>query len=318
MHQRIGRRALLGAPLAMPALAHEGFPSRPVTLICPWPPGGGADTQMRALALGASRHLGQRIVIENRPGAVGTLGLTALTQARADGYMLSQMTNAALRQPFITRTPWDPLADFTFVMGVTAFEFGIVVRAAEPWRSLSDLIDHARANPGRVTYGSFGIGSPPHVAMDRIGARHGLDWTHLPFRGTSENLTQLLGGHIQASADGTGWAPFLDRGEMRLLATMGERRLARWPEVPTLRDLGYDIVEFSPWGIVGPKGMDPAVTAALEAAFRSGMEEPEFRAALATLAQEPWLRTGAEYRAYAEARRPAERAVVERYNLRAG
>lgn len=308
--------AVGGAAGATASYAKAHFPSRPVTLICPWPAGGGADAQMRALAEGASKHLGQRVVIENRPGAVGTIGAAALASARGDGYLLSQATNAVFRQPFITPTGYDPEKDFTYVLGVTGFEFGLVVKADSPWKTIDEFIDYARANPGEVKYGTFGIGSPPHVTMDRIAEARGIKWTHIPYRGTAENIQQLLGGHITASADGTGWAAHVDSGALRLLATFGAKRLAKWPSVPTLKESGFDIVDTSPWGIIGPKKMPAGVVATLHDAFRKAIDDPGFRRVLDTLAQEPMYMSSDEYHSFAMKQIPIQQAIVEKYGLK--
>lgn len=308
--------AAFGPVVSASSFADARFPTRPVTLICPWPAGGGADAQMRALAEGASRHLGHRVVIENRPGAVGTIGAAALASARGDGYLLSQATNAVFRQPFITPTAYNSEKDFTYILGVTGFEFGLVVKADSSWKTIDEFIAYARDNPGQVKFGTFGIGSPPHVAMDRIAASRGIRWTHIPFRGTADNIQQLLGGHITASADGTGWAAHVDSGALRLLATFGEKRLAKWPSVPTLKEAGFDIVETSPWGIIGPKNMDAVVAQTLHDAFKKAIDEPEFKQVLATLAQEPMYMSGEEYRAFAMRQIPIQQAIVEKYGLR--
>ena len=319
-HDPIRRRvtlaggAMLGAGLAPRAMA-QSFPTQPIRLICPWPPGGGADTQMRALAVAASKVFGQQVVIENRPGAVGTLGPTTLLSARPDGYSLSQATNALYRQPFIAKTPYDPAKDFTFVLGVTAFSFGLAVRAESPWRTLEAFVEHARANPGKVTFGTFGIGSPPHTAMDRIAARNRVELVHVPFKGTADGMAALRGGHLDAIADGTGFAPFVDAGQFRLLAVFGERRLRRWPDVPTLRELGYDIVETSPWGIIGPRGIEPAVVRTLHDGFRRAMDDPEFLKVLDVLVQEPLHMDTATYRDYSLGQIPIQKAIVEKYGL---
>jgi tripartite-type tricarboxylate transporter receptor subunit TctC len=287
-----------------------------VTLICPWPPGGGADAQMRALAEATSRALGQKVVIENKPGAVGTLGPSALVSAKPDGYLLSQCTNAVFRQPFITKTAYDPKTDFTYVIGITGFQFGLVVQATSPWKSLAEFVDHAKRNPGKLTYGTFGIGSPPHVAMDRIAKANGIQWTHIPFKGTSEDIAQLLGGHISASADGTGWAAHVDSGALRALAVFGDKRLKRWPSVPTLKELGYDIVETSPWGIIAPKGVDAEAVKILHDGFKTGMQDPAFLAVLDSLAQEPMYMSGEEYHRHALAQIPYQQKIVETYELK--
>lgn len=321
---RARRRVLLAGSLAPVAAAlsalpsvtfAQAFPARPITLICPWPAGGGADAQMRALAQAAAKVFGQTVVIENKAGAVGTLGPTALLQARPDGYTLSQATNAVYRQPFITKTPYDPAKDFTFILGVTGFSFGLVVRSDSPYKSLADLIQAARAAPGKLTFGTFGNGSPPHTVMDRIAAKNGVELTHVPFKGTAEGMTALRGGHIDALADGAGWAQFVDAGQFRLLAVFGETRLKRWPNVPTLKELGYDISESSPWGIVGPKGMDPAVVKTLHDGFHKAMSDPEFLKALDAVAQEPMYMYSDEYQKYSLGQIPVQKAIVEKYKL---
>jgi tripartite-type tricarboxylate transporter receptor subunit TctC len=321
MRQTLSRRQLLltGSAAALAgvpqAVFAQAFPARPVTLICPWPAGGGADAQMRALATAAGKVFGQPVVIENRPGAVGTLGPVALLNARPDGYTLSQATNAVYRQPFINKTPYDPATDFTFILGVTGFNFGLVVRSDSPYKSLADVVQAAKAAPGKVNFGTFGNGSPPHTVMDRIAARHGVQMTHVPFKGTAEGMTALRGGHIEALADGTGWAQFVDTGQFRLLAVFGDKRLQRWPNVPTLRELGYDISEASPWGIIGPKGMDPAIVKALHDGFRKAMDDADFLKALDAVAQEPMYMNTEDYRKYSLGQIPVQKAIVEKYRL---
>lgn len=324
MDRNLSRREVLlagsAAPLAAALAAAprsafaQAFPAKPITLICPWPAGGGADAQMRALAQAAAKVFGQPVVIENKAGAVGTLGPVALLNARPDGYLLSQATNAVYRQPFINPTPYDPARDFSFILGVTGFNFGLVVRADSPYRSLADLVQGAKAS-GKLNYGTFGTGSPPHTVMDRIAAKHGVQLTHVPFKGTAEGMTALKGGHIDALADGTGWAQFVDAGQFRLLAVFGDTRLRRWPNAPTLKELGYDISEASPWGIIGPKGMDPAIVKALHDGFRKAMEDPEFLRALDAVAQEPMYMNTEDYRKYSLGQIPLQKEIVEKYKL---
>lgn len=301
--------------LASATALADTFPSKPIILICPWPPGGGADAQMRALASAASRVFGQQVLIENKPGATGTMGPALVAKAKPDGYTLSQATNAVYRQPFITKTAYDPTKDFSYVLGVTGFNFGLVVGADKPWMSLADFVAYAKANPGKVSFGTFGLGSPPQTVMDRIGAKNGVQWTHIPFKGTAEGMNALGGGHLDAIADGTGWAQFVDAGRFRLLAVFGEKRLSRWPNVPTLKELGYDIAEVSPWGIIGPKGMDPKVIKILHDGFRKAMNDPEFLRSLDVLVQEPIYMSSEDYRTFSLGQIPIQKAIVETYKL---
>jgi len=287
------RRLALGAvvfALAAGAAAQQ-FPTKPVTLIVPWPPGGGTDIVMRALAEATAKHLGQPIVVENRPGAGGTLGAVAMLNARADGYTITQIALPVLRVPHINRTPYDPLADLTYIIGVTGYTFGVAVRADAPWKSFSELVDYAKANPDKVAFGTPGPNTSLHITMEEIAWKQGIKWTHVPYKGDAENMAALLGGHINASAAATAWGPHVTAGKMRVLVTWGERRTKSWPDVPTLKELGYDIVSNSPYGIGGPKGMDPQVVRILHDAFRKGMEDPAHVAIVERYDWELWYRS---------------------------
>src|SRR5438105_1171113 len=165
--------AMSGAALA------QGFPNRAITLICPWPAGGSTDTHLRKLAEIAARHLGQPIVVENKPGASGMLGPAGMAiNARPDGYTLSQLTVAAFRQPFMQKVDWDPLRDFTYIIGVSGYTFGVVVKSDSPFRTLDDLIAYAKANPGKLSYGSTGTGTSPHLLMEQLADKAGVQLLH--------------------------------------------------------------------------------------------------------------------------------------------
>ncbi|HXG16713.1 MAG TPA: tripartite tricarboxylate transporter substrate binding protein [Calidithermus sp.] len=299
--------ALLAAGAPRPAGAAD-FPTRPVTLICPWPPGGTTDVVLRALAQATARHLGQAVVVDNRPGGSGTVGpATMAATARPDGHTLSQIPVTVFRLPHIVKATWDPLRDFTWVIHVSGYTFGVVVRADAPWKTWADFVAHARANPGRVTYATPGAGTTPHVTMEAVAARDGVRWTHVPMRGTVETTRAVLDGRVTAVADSPGWAAAVDAGRLRLLVTWGQQRTRRWPHVPTLRELGYGIVSNSPFGIAGPRGMDPRVVRVLHDAFRKGMEEPAYQDTLARLDMEPFYLSSEDYarfvrHLYAEAR----------------
>ena len=235
--------------------------------------------------------------------------------ARPDGYTLAQVTNTLVRQSFITRTNYDVTRDFSYVIGVTAFEFGLVVRADAPWKTLDEFLVHAKAHPG-VTYGTSGVGTAQHQVMERLAEARGIRWTHVPYKGTAPLLTDLQGGHLGAVSDTSGWAPLVDAGKFRLLTVYGSQRLKRWPGVPTLKENGFDMAESVPWGLVAPAGTNPAVVRRLHDAFRKAMDDPQFLATLELLGQEQRYMGSEAYRKYMLERIPVERAVVERYNLR--
>src|SRR5574343_1279189 len=187
------------AGLLLPVLAQaQSFPARPIKLICPWPAGGSSDMVMRALAESASKVLGQQVIIENKPGASGMLGPNELVKAAPDGYTLSQTTIGVARLPHMQKMQFDPLRDFTYIACLTGYTFGIVVKADSPFKTVKDLVDYAKANPGKFSYGSTGNGTTPHLAVEEFASKAGIQLTHVPFKGSADGLQALLGGHINA------------------------------------------------------------------------------------------------------------------------
>ena len=317
------RRTMLAgaaaALLAAPAVRAQGrFPDRPIRLIVPWAAGGTTDIQMRVLAEQASRRLGQPVVVENRAGAGGVLGPQQLLNERPDGYVLSQMPISVFRHPqMASRALFNPLEDFTWVIHATGYLFGIVVRADAPWQTLAQFLDSAKANPGRVNYGTPGVGTSLHITMEQIaGMRGGIDWTHVPFRGWAENAQALLGGQIQASADSSGWSDLVQSGQMRLLATWGAERAKRFPNVPTLRESGIDIVSISPYGLAGPKGMNADVVRVLHDAFREALFDPAHVAILDRFDMQPMYLGPDDYAAFARRQFVEEGEMIRRMGLR--
>ncbi|MFC7541177.1 Bug family tripartite tricarboxylate transporter substrate binding protein [Siccirubricoccus deserti] len=208
-----GRRAALAlgllpalGPLARPAVAQAGFPNWPIRLVVPWLPGGSSDTHPRVLADIADRKLGQPVITENRPGATGTLGALMMAQeAKGDGHLVGQMPISVFRIPAMSRRPtFDPATDFSWIIHLTGYVFGVVVRADQPWKSWQELIAFAKANPGKVTYGTPGVGSTLHITMERIAQQLGIEWLHVPFRGGADNIQAVLSGQTMVNTDSTG------------------------------------------------------------------------------------------------------------------
>jgi tripartite-type tricarboxylate transporter receptor subunit TctC len=306
------RRTLLAAAgtlLAAPAIAQAGFPNRPIRLIVPWPPGGSTDGQLRGLAEVATRHLGQPVVVENRGGASGTLGAQIMAaEARGDGHLVGQLPITAFRFPMMTSRPtWDPMRDFTYVIHLTGYLFGVVVKADSPWQSWQQFLDYAKANPGKVAYGSPGVGSTLHITMERIAAERGIEFLHVPFRGGADNAASLLSGATQAMADSTSWAPLVDGGQFRLLVTWGAERAKRYPNVPTLVESGINIVSASPY--------DPGVVRVLHDAFKAALTDPAHLAVLERFDMPVIYMNSEDYRASVERIIVEEGAVIRRLNL---
>lgn len=280
--------------------AASSFPERPITLLVPWPAGGSTDRHMRLLADVASKHLGQSIIIDNKPGAGGTAAPGQMARTvRPDGYTICQFPMGMLRMPHMQKTNWDPLKDFTYIIGLSGYTFGLTVRADSPYKVLGDFLDAARKQPGAVNYGSSGTGTSPHLLMEELSAAAKVQLTHVPFKGNADLMQALLGGHVMAQSDAAGWDKYVDGGQMRLLVTFGESRTQRWPQVRTAKEQGYNVVATSPYGLAGPKGMDPAVVKALHDAFRKALDEPRHQELLAQLGQDVWYRNGEDYAKWA-------------------
>ena len=307
--------AAVAVAATVPAVAQD-FPTKPVTLICPWPAGGTTDQYMRALAQIASKYLGQSVVVDNKPGAGGTLGAQALaTTIKPDGYTLSQIPISVFRFPHMHKTGFDPTKDFTYVIGLSGYTFGIIVRPETPWMTLQEFIAAGKATPGKITYGTPGTGTSPHLLVEDMEQRTGARFQHVPFKGNAEGMNAFLGGHIDAVSDSSGWGTQVDAGKARLLATFGEQRTKRWPTVPTAKELGIDLVYPSPFGLAGPKGMDPKVVAILHDAFKKALDDPEHQKILDKLDQVLWYRNTADYSRIALESIEAEKKTVERLGL---
>jgi tripartite-type tricarboxylate transporter receptor subunit TctC len=299
------------------ARAQSRFPERPIRLIIPWAAGGPADGAFRIMGESVSKKLGQPVVIENKAGASGVLGAMALQDAKPDGYVVSQMHMSVLRQPLLNRTlPYHPINDLTYILQIMGFVMGVVVRADAPWQTLPDLLAYAKANPGKLNYGTLGIGSTQHLAMERVGmALGGLSWTHAPYRGTADTLRALLGGEIDFASESSGWAPMVMAGKLRLLAVFTAQRAKRFPDVPAVRELGMEVVVDSPGGVIGPRGMDPAVVKVLGDAFRAAAQEPEHLKFLDNLDMPLILLDGPAYRDAMARTYEEERELLRKLNL---
>lgn len=305
--------AMLLAPLAAQA---DAYPSKPITLIVPFPAGGATDVQMRALSQAAAKELGQPIVIANRPGVAGTLGPSIMAQSSPpDGYTIALVVSTLFRLPHLMKVSYDPLKDFTYLICLTGYTTGLAVRQDAPWKTVQELLADAKARPGDISYGSTGRGSGGHIAMERLLRTAGVQMTFVPYKGGAETTTALLGGHLDVISD-PGWGPIAESGKARLLVTMSETRLKRFPQVPTLKELGFDLVVDSPIGLVGPKGMDPAVIKKLHDAFHKSMNDPSYLRALELNDQEPLYMSHEEYTRYAAAQTAREKVFVQELGIK--
>lgn len=254
------------------ARASGPFPSRPIQLIVPWPPGGATDLALRVLCDEVQPLLGQPVVVINKPGAAGTQVAPLLKMAEPDGHTIGQVPITVYRHALMNHVPWDPLHDLSPIVQVSGVTFGVLVPSASALRSWSDLIEWALAHPGELIVGSTGIGTTAHLAMEDALARHGIRHVHVPYRGTADQMLAVAGNQIMVAVNSTGFVPWLEQGKVRLLATFNAARNPRWPDVPTLRELGYaNAVHSSPWGLAAPRGTPPEVVQRLHDSFAKAM-----------------------------------------------
>ncbi len=301
---------------ALPGVAvGQAYPAKPIRLICPWPAGGATDAVMRAIAESAGKALGGSMLVENKAGASGMLGPNELVKAAPDGYTLSQLTIGVARLPHMQKMQFDPLKDFTYIACLTGYTFGIVVRSDSPIKSIKDLVEYAKANPEKFTYGTPGAGTTPHLAVEEFAAKAGIKLSHIPYKGAAEGVQAVLGGHVMSHSDSTGWAPQVDAGNLRLLATYGSKRAKRYPNVPTLNELGYETISDSPFGIGAPRGMDPALTRRLHDAFKKTLEDPAVLATFDKYDQSVIYMNTADYTKFIADQYVKEKAVIERLGL---
>ena len=306
--------------LPMAGVLAQAFPEKPITLVVPWPAGGPTDRHARMVAELVGAQLGQAVIVENKPGAGGTLGVgTMALNARPDGYTLGLYSNGMLRMPHLQKTAWHPIDDFTFIAGISTSSgnnFGFLVRADSPYKSFPDFREAARREPDKLSFGSAGIGTSVHLLVEELAEAAHMQLVHVPYKGSPELMQALMGGHLTAVSDlSGGWESLVEKGQLRLLLTFGERPSARWPQVPTARSLGYDIVGASSYGIVGPKGMEASTVRILQDALGKIMKEPRQVATLEQLNLEPWFLEGGPYRQWAIARFEKEKALIRRLGL---
>lgn len=296
--------------------ASPTWPLKPVQLIVPWPAGGGTDVCARVLADEAASRLGQQVVVINRPGAAGTLVAPLLKAAAPDGHTIGQLPLPVLRHALMHKVPWDPLQDTAPILQIATTSFGLLVPAASPWHSVQEVLDWARAHPGALMMGSTGTGSTPHLAMEDLMASQQLSYTHVPYKGTADQMLALASGHILAAMNSSGFAPWVEQGRVRVLALFSEQRSARWPQVPTMKELGFAAAVYrSPWGLVAPAGTPTGVMRVLHDAFRAALFAPRHVAELQRHEQELSYLDGAAYRQALLASVQHERKLLQRMKL---
>jgi tripartite-type tricarboxylate transporter receptor subunit TctC len=307
--------AVLVCALAASAAHAQAFPAQPIKLLVAFPAGGPTDITMRVLADNASKILGQPVVVENRPGAGGSMPAQALQTAKPDGYTIGQTPLGIFRLPYTTKISWDPVKDLSYLLNITGYAFGLVVPVDSPIKTWADFVAYAKANPGKLSYGSTGTLTSPHLTMEEVALKAGITLNHIPYKGSADLMTAILGGHIMAAADSTGFAPHVQSGKLRVLNTWGEQRLAKFADAPTLKELGLGIVQASPYGLAAPKGTPPEVVKKLHDAFKQAMEMPNHVEALGKYDQALMYMSSDAYSKFAAETFTREKAVIEKLGL---
>jgi tripartite-type tricarboxylate transporter receptor subunit TctC len=303
----IRRFAALALALAAGAAAAQGYPSRPITMVVPFAPGGIADITGRPLAASMSKSLGQSIVVDNRAGAGGAVGMAHVARAPADGYTILMALSSIVIIPEAEkvneRKPQYQVSDFAPVALISADPTVLLVPADSPWKTLGDLIADAKARPGKISYSSSGVYGTTHTAFEMFAQAAGIRLLHVPYKGGGPAMTALLTGEVNITAQAPGVGdPHVKAGKVRVLASWGGSRLPSIPTVPTMKELGVD-AEFYIWsGLFAPAGTPPDVVAKLrEAARKAARDDPDFAKAMAGMNTPISFKEGADFQAFIDA-----------------
>jgi len=311
------RRQLLLAGMALaaaPSFAQgSAFPSRPIRVMVPYAPGGGADANARLLAQPMSSLLGQPLVVENKPGASGVIAATAVLQSPADGYTMLFDTFPYAVNAVLRKLPFDPMKDLTPVSQAINMPNILVVPADAPYKTFKELIDYARAHPGKLTYASYGAGGSAHLAAEMLKRDAGIDWLHVPYKGGAPAITDLLAGQVSAYfANPVSGLSYVKSGRLRALATTGAQRMEALPDVPTVIECGYKNFEVVEWnGFFVPSATPAPVVERLSTAVRDAIQKPEIRQRLLAMGIEPVGNTSKEFAAFLQAQIARWAALVK-------
>jgi tripartite-type tricarboxylate transporter receptor subunit TctC len=311
--------ALVAAMLPLPAPA-QPYPARPIVLVVGFPPGGGVDIVARQLAERLSDQLGQRVVVENKPGAAGNVAMEFVARAGPDGYtlLMGNLGMLSANPALYPKLAFDPAKDFTPIARVVVTPLVAVVPAALPARSMAELIGMAKAKPGEVNFGSGGNGNINHLAPELLALRTGTKMQHIPYKGSAPALTDLAAGRIQLMIDGGNVVqPFLKDGRARALMITGEKRSPALPEVPTAREAGMpDLVIYGWQGVLAPTGTPAPILERLSAEIGKALAQPELAARLSAQGTEPAYQNAAEFRTFIGGEQARWAEVIRSANIR--
>ena len=302
--------------------AWSEFPDKPITVMVSYDAGSTTDILARALGIGAEKALNTKFVLENKGGGGGTVALGVLSAAKPDGYTIwAGNTDSFVYTPLMQKVPFKPLKSFTPIIGFAAAPHtALIVKPDASWKNFQEFVDFAKKNPRKIKYSTSGVGTGMHLAMEYIASKDGIQWIHVPYKSAAAARTALMGGHVDACSAGAEFVPFAKQGLLKVLATHGEKRSPAFPDVPTLKELGYDFAKETIFCMAAPAPLPPEILKKLEAGLTKGAESPEFTsirdkldclpvqlnaAALETFLKELWVRTEKTFKEAAIIKEPA-------------
>ncbi|CAM3967418.1 tripartite tricarboxylate transporter substrate binding protein [Bordetella tumulicola] len=312
---RILAIASVAALMPLTALAQADYPSKPITIIVPYGPGGTTDVMTRALASSLSRQLKQTVVVENKPGVAGAMGVIQMKSSAPDGYMLTMAPMGIFREPHLQSVPYDPIRDLTFIATVLSYDFAVTVKADSPFKTVQELVDYAKKHPGDIDYSSPGRYTGNQVVMASLGKNQNVDFTHIPYKGDADATTALLGQHVKAAVVTNSILPHFKSGAVRVLATADAERNPYFTDVPTLKELGYDVVVPSPLGIAGPAGLPAPIVDKLDQAIKVALEDPEVKRVAENFGVRTYYLDHDDYAAFAKKDYASEKDLITNLGL---
>jgi tripartite-type tricarboxylate transporter receptor subunit TctC len=298
----------------------QTYPTKSIHMIITFPPGGSLDPSTRALVEGAKKFLDQQIIIENKAGGGGTVGLAQAANEEPDGYhIVSFVVSAYTRIPHLRPVPYK-LGDIVPIIQFAQVPSGVAVQADRPWKTFKELVDYARKNPKKVTYSTMGANTPQEVSMELIARKEGISWNHVPYSGTAPAIAALLGGNVDFTCVSTDFIPHVKAGKLRVLAVLDQQRLDDFPQIPTFRELGYDFLNeyITDVGFFlgAPKGTPPFALEKLDDIFHKAMEDPKFVQTIRNMELRPFYRGHKELPAYLKRMYDDFGRIVTELNLR--
>jgi tripartite-type tricarboxylate transporter receptor subunit TctC len=254
--------------------AQTQFPNRPITLLVGYTAGGLTDVTIRAVAESASKIIGQPIVVTNKPGAATAVSLAMVKDAKPDGYTLGYYSGSTIMNKYLLKNiPYDPINDFTPIADYAESGSGLIVGANSPWKTHQEFISYAKANPNKIRFATIGPSSH-YISIVTLGMIEGIQWIHVPFKGSNTILTALMGGHIEAGICSPEWVPHVQAGRLRLLSIASSKRMPKFPNIPTWTELGFPFTNKMFCSIAGPKGMPKPIVDKLSQAIKEALNDP--------------------------------------------